>query len=156
MTNSISYPIIVHHVQEISLLGSADLNFWREQLRAHNLYPFNADGHAQLFISATSLRWKNISARECSFAVMLSRRADETTRDGSFLLHAFNSRWLFALAERKSFSTPYYHAALEFDINAPRFQVRAQNQVVIAAARKNNTPAQNVKKRGNIRLSCRR
>lgn len=142
MNTAVHYPIIVQRVQEISLLGAADLDFWRAQLRAHNLFPFSHGGRAQILISATSLRWKNIPSRECTFAVMVSRRADETTRDGSFLLHAFNSRRLFALVERKSFSAPYYHAALEVELKPPRFQARLQAETVIRAARKNNAPAQ--------------
>lgn len=131
----LTYPTIVHNVREIALLGAADFEYWRKQLRAFDLHPFNDNGRARLLISATSLKWNNIAARECVFAVLLSRDANAASFDGSFLLHAFNSRRFFAWAERRAFATPYYHAALDFEIRPPRFQARIKNETILTATR---------------------
>lgn len=140
MTASLSYPVIVPHVREISLFGTANLEYWRKQLSTYNLYPSESSGCAQILISATTLKWMNVSFRECVFAIMLSKKADGSTNDGSFLLHAFNSNRFFAAIERQSFATPYYHAAIDFEIDASRFQVRVQNETVISALRRDTAP----------------
>ena len=139
---TISYPTLIHNVREISLLGTADLEYWRTQLRPYALHPYNDNGRARFLITATSLKWNGISACECVFAVLLSRDANTASFDGSLLLHAFNSRRFFAWAERRAFSTPYYPAAMDYQISPPGFQVRVENQAVITAARRASAPAQ--------------
>jgi hypothetical protein len=67
---------------------------------------------------------------------MLSRSAEETSYDGAFLLHAFNSSRIFAFAERRAFATPYYYATIELETGAPRYQVRMQKETILRVARK--------------------
>src|SRR6202034_4248097 len=38
------------HVREVSLLGTADLAYWKERLRAEGLCPAGRDGQAQILI----------------------------------------------------------------------------------------------------------
>src|SRR5262245_50276605 len=97
-------------VSEVTLLGSAELPFWRQQLRPAALSPTIKDGRAQLMISAVAAKFKGMPFRELSISVLVSRHAEGGTADGAFLIHAFNSSQLFACIERTFFHTPYFPA----------------------------------------------
>ena len=52
MTANIKYVVNVPHVQEVSLYGSADWDFWREQLKPEGLTPRDNEGRAELLLIA--------------------------------------------------------------------------------------------------------
>jgi hypothetical protein len=103
----IRYVARIRGVIEASLAGQADLAFWRAALEPEGLVPFDAGGQAELLISATSLTWKGLRFRELVVNVSVGSGGDEARIGGFFLIHAFNSMALLALAERRLFKTPY-------------------------------------------------
>jgi hypothetical protein len=107
------------HVREVSLLGAADLAFWKEKLAKMDLLPVESNGKAQLLIVATDARFMGVKFRELSFSVQVLRLEDGMQRAAVCLIHAFNSSRLFAFCERKFFSTPYYHADIRVSTSLP-------------------------------------
>ncbi len=104
------YSVIVHHVKEVSLYGSADLPYWRAFLQREGLVPLDDHGQAQLLLIAADMVWNRVRFTELSFSVALARPGAPEQRAGMYLIQAFNSvRW-FAWVERTFFQTPYYHA----------------------------------------------
>jgi hypothetical protein len=110
MRTTTRYVAEVNHVREVSLLGSADLAFWRERLSAENLFPAERDGKAQVLIVGATMRFMGIRFTEISFSVLLSGHEEAAGQTGAFLFQAFNSSRLFAWCERVFFATPYLHA----------------------------------------------
>jgi hypothetical protein len=108
----------VSQVREVSLEGAADGAFWRDRLAAENLAPLQIDGQAQVLIVSAELRFWGLTFRELSFSVRTERHNDPN-QDAVFLLHAFNSRRLFAWCERAFFSTPYYHGDVRMSATLP-------------------------------------
>jgi hypothetical protein len=106
-------------VREVSLLGSADLAFWRERLSAENLFPAERDGKAQIMIVGATMKFMCIRFTEISFAVPLSGREDAAGQGGAFLFQAFNSFRLFAWCERVLFATPYLQAQCRVSVSSP-------------------------------------
>ena len=90
----IKYAAILKHVQEVTLTGTADLNFWKNRLQQQNLLPAEQDGRARVMVIAAAGRFAGITFREVSFSILLSG-ADVGER-GAYLLGAFNSVRFFA------------------------------------------------------------
>lgn len=97
------------HVREVSLLGTADLAFWKDRLMKEDLLPAESDGQAQLLIVAADSKFMGVRFRERSFSVLVSRQEEGTRQDAAYLVRAFNSCRLFAFCERVFFATPYNH-----------------------------------------------
>jgi hypothetical protein len=107
------------HVREVSLLGSADLAFWRERLRTENLVPAERDGEAQIMIVGATMKFMGIRFTEISVSVLLSGHDGATGKAGAFLVQDFNSSRLFAWCERVLFATPYLHARCHVSVSSP-------------------------------------
>jgi hypothetical protein len=103
---TIQYVATIPHVREVSILGTADLEFWTDRLRAENLAPLAVDGRARILVIAADLRFLGLPFREISFSVLLEG-------SGAFLVQAFNSRRFFAFWERNVFGTPYAFAGVQ-------------------------------------------
>ena len=88
MTAPVKYVASLDHVREVSLLGSADLAFWRERLKPEGLEAEERDGRAQILIVGAEAKFRGIRFSELSFSVMV--------HGGMFLLRALNSRRFFA------------------------------------------------------------
>jgi hypothetical protein len=136
----IRYVARIRGVIEVSLAGQADLGFWRGALEPEGLVPFDAGGRAELLISATSLSWKGLRFRELVVNVSVGSGGDEARVGGVFLIRAFNSMALLALAERRLFKTPYYPGAITVEAVLPaRMELRDRGQpglrMAMAAAR---------------------
>jgi hypothetical protein len=58
-------------VREVSLLGSADLTFWKDQLLNEGLVPAEKDGKSQLLVVAAEMKFMGVRFRELSFSVLL-------------------------------------------------------------------------------------
>lgn len=119
----------IHPVREVSIRGAADLDFWRDRLRAEGLEPEERDGRAQLLMCGAAMKFKGISFAEMSVSVKVARPSSV------FLSLAFNSSRLFAFSERVFFSTPYRYGKVELE-TAPRPSLRliARGRTVFQAS----------------------
>lgn len=101
------YVAQLSHVNEISLLGTADLAYWKQRLEPENLGPAERDGKAQVLIIAAAAKFRGLRFRELSFSILVDPPQGTAGRDAAYLLGAFNSNAFFAFCERTFFSTPY-------------------------------------------------
>jgi hypothetical protein len=135
MRAPVKYVADVRHVREVALVGTADLTFWREQLRPVGLYPSETTNQAQLMINATDLRYMGVRFRELTVSVFVSRDEGGSGQDGAYLAQAFNSSRVFAFIERVSFLTPYDHANPQLDTGPPAsFRLEKGQDVVLSAS----------------------
>ena len=119
MNTPVKWAAELAHLREVSLLGTADLAFWKDRLMKEDLLPAESEGQAQLLIVAADARFWGVRFRELSFSVLVSRQEEGTPQDAAYLLHAFNSCRLFAFCERVFFSTPYYHGYVGVSASFP-------------------------------------
>jgi len=119
VSKRIRYIAELAHVREVSLLGTADLGFWKSRLSAEELAPVDRDGKAQILIVAATMRYMAVRFTEVSFSVLLSGVKDAPEEGGAFLVQAFNSFRPFAFVERALFATPYQHAECRLSVVAP-------------------------------------
>jgi hypothetical protein len=115
------FDVVVSPVREVTLVGRADLSYWRRNLAVHGLHPTDANGNAEILLSSCEARFKGIRFRELSLSVFVTQHAGGRTRDGAFLLRAFNSIRFFAFVERAMFRTPYYPQQVALDPQVPAF-----------------------------------
>jgi hypothetical protein len=134
MNASIKWAAELAHVQEVSLLGTADLAFWKGHLLKENLLPAESDGQAQLLIIAATAKYMGVRFRELSFSVLVYRLEAGAWQDAAYLVRAFNSCRLFAFCERVFFSTPYYHGDVHVSASLPAsMNLDKKGEVVFAA-----------------------
>jgi hypothetical protein len=107
MKISINYIAEPKHVREVSLRGTADLDYWQDRLKDEDLTLAQRDGKAQVLIVAAEMRFLGVRFREVSFSILVRHMQEGLPPDGAFLVQAFNSRRMFAFVERVLFSTPY-------------------------------------------------
>ena len=110
-TKDIHYVATLPHVREVTIVGTADLAFWTDRLRAESLAPLAWAGHAQILLIAADSRYLGLPFQELSVSVALGA--------GAFLVQAFNSRPFFAFCERTFFGTPYVSADLRVAASLP-------------------------------------
>jgi len=108
-TNKIKWAPELSGVQEVSLVGAANLSYWTKQLSQEGLRPLEKDGQAQVLIIAAGARFLGLRFQEMSICVLASTDEAASSQQEAFLVHAFNSRRFFAFCERALFSTPYYY-----------------------------------------------
>ena len=108
----LKYAAFVEHVKEVTLYGTADLDFWTKQSASEGLRPSINNGQAEVLIGATDLKWRGFRFRE--FTLSIGTQPDRATdpRSGFYLPQAFNSSRLFAFSERALFKTPYAFGAV--------------------------------------------
>ncbi len=109
----------IENVQEVLLFGFADLDFWRARLKSENLLPYDADGAAQILISATRFIWSGLPVRELVISLAVCQHAGENVPSAVYLIQAFNSSRVLAFAERAFFQTPYAWGRTEMDTSIP-------------------------------------
>lgn len=120
VTNTaIQYAAVIHNVREVILAGVADLAYWREALKWEGFFPFNADGSAEILISAPRLVWMGLRFCELSIGIAVAKRDGAAQPDGMLLVHAYNSSRLLAWSERAFFGTPYYAADIQVATDMP-------------------------------------
>jgi hypothetical protein len=112
MNTAVKWAAELAHVKEVSLLGAADLSFWKDWLKEEGIFPAESDGQAQLLVVAADSKFMGVRFRELSFSVLVASGQDGAWRDAAYLAGAFNSCRLFAFCERAFFSTPYRHGAV--------------------------------------------
>ena len=119
MGTTVKYVAELDHVREVSLIGSADLEFWTERLRAEGLIPVEHDGRARVLVLACDSKFFGVRFRELSFSVLVRRPDMSEGSDTAYLVQAFNSSRFFAWSERTWFSTPYQHGTIDVDVGLP-------------------------------------
>ena len=120
MPESIKWAAELDHVRELSLAGTADLAFWREHLRAHDLVPAESpDGQAQIQIVAADATFMGARFRELSFSVLVRAPEQAYPQGATYLMGAFNSSRFFAFCERTFFATPYDHGDVRLSGSPP-------------------------------------
>jgi hypothetical protein len=119
MNTSVKWAAELSHVREVSLLGTADLAFWKDRLQEEELLPVESDGQAQLLLIAADSKYLGVRFRELSFSVAVSRPDEGVRQEGAYLVRAFNSCRLFAFCERAFFSTPYYYGDVRVSASLP-------------------------------------
>jgi hypothetical protein len=140
MDKPIAWAAKIDRVREVSLLGLADLDFWRRYLANRQLVPIEKDGHAQMLVIAAAMKFWGLPFREVSFSVLV-RRDGEPSEDASYLIGAFNTRRFFAFCERAMFSTPYQHGdAVVTTGPAPSIQLDLGGKTVFHAAMRKDAP----------------
>jgi hypothetical protein len=123
MAAKIKYAAQLSHVREVSLRGTADLEYWAERLRGEKLVPTQERGRAQILVIAADSRFMGIRFTELSFSVLATatngHAADGGGAEGAYLLRAFNSVRFFAFCERALFKTPYYRGTTRVQAEFP-------------------------------------
>jgi hypothetical protein len=139
MPKRIKYVADINHVQEVTLRGTADLQYWTQRLAGEGLTALHVDGQAQLLLIAAEMTFKGVRFSELSFSVLVAPAAGESA-DCCFLVRAFNSCRLFAFSERVFFSTPYYHGDVRLASALPAsIQLSMGGQTAFKAAMKADT-----------------
>src|SRR4051812_43520591 len=115
-TPSVKWAAEIAHVREVSLLGTADLGFWKDRLAREELCPAERDGRARVLLIAADLRFMGVRFRELSFSVEV---VPPGPGDAAFLVRAFNSCSFFAFCERMLFSTPYHYGDVQVSAAVP-------------------------------------
>lgn len=115
--STVKYVADIQPVREVTLLGSADLDFWKQRLESEGLTPIDRGGKAQLLVIAAAMKFKVIRFAELSFSVL----AQHGGQEGAYLIHAFNTVRFFAFVERNLFSAPYYRGDVQLDVGPRPF-----------------------------------
>jgi len=131
---AVKYVAQVSPVREVSLLGTADLDYWREPLARAEVSPRDEGGRVPLMIGATDTRFMGIRFREFTITIFCRDQRGKLP-DGAFLAQAYNSvRW-FAWVERNVFSTPYDYGVAEVAVEPlASLQLTVGGAVVLRAA----------------------
>lgn len=111
---SVKFIAEIRNVKEVSLVADADLAFWQEQLSREGLFPYNCNGKAELIISATDITW-GLRTNELTIGLWICNHQAANSRDGLYLIQAFNSSRLFAWIERTFFHTPYIPGRIQVE-----------------------------------------
>jgi hypothetical protein len=141
MNSSVKWAAELAHVREVSLLGTADLAYWKDRLLEEGLLPAESDGRAQLLIIAADSKFMRVRFRELSFCVLVSRQDHGIRQDAAYLVRAFNSCRFFAFCERVFFSTPYYHGDVRVSASLPTSVHLVKNGEVVFAAEMGADPS---------------
>jgi len=142
MNTSVKWAAELARVREVSLLGTADLAFWKDRLLKEELLPAESDGRAQLLIIAADSKFMGVRFRELSFCVSVSRPAGGIRQDAAYLVRAFNSCRFFAFCERVLFSTPYYQADVRVSAALPPSMHLVKKGEVVFAAQMGADPSE--------------
>ncbi len=100
MNKQIQFAAELDHVREVSLLCTADLAPWEDQLRQEGLAPVLRGDQVQVLIVAAASKFMGLSFRELSISLRVRPQSEEMGAEGAFLVWAFNSCRLFAFCER--------------------------------------------------------
>jgi hypothetical protein len=132
MKEQVKWAAELDHVREVSLVGSADLYYWKERLEHVGLDPAEREGRAAMMIVAAEGKFLGVRFRELSISVEVVPPADVSR--SALLLHAFNSVRFFAFCERTFFSTPYQHADVRITHSLPAAVGVIQNGIAVFQA----------------------
>ena len=114
----VKYIAVVNGGREVTLIGSAEYDYWADRLLHDNLVPQKVNGRAEVILSAVQLKWMGISFREFSVSIRVHDRA-EPSIDGIYLVSAFSTSRLLAFIENHHFRTPYCHSNIDVSVQDP-------------------------------------
>jgi hypothetical protein len=149
MYPTIKYVAELKHVREVSLVGTADLAFWKDRLRPAGLQPTEIGGGAQSMIGGIESRFLGVAFRGATISVFLSRHRGGSGRDGVFLARAFKPSRFFAFVERACFSSPYLHGQLRIDARRPASIEVARDDGIALIARMADSPGRSPSRGGD-------
>jgi len=134
MTNNIKFVAELSNVTEVSLLGTANLDYWQKRLSPYGLFPLPSNGTALILVIAAKAHFMRVPFCEVSFSVIVSPNQDQHSfQDGACLLSAFNSNRFFAFSERTFFSTPYYPAKCEIGLSPTKIKLSNRRETLFTA-----------------------
>lgn len=119
------YTIVLEKVQEVCLLGRADLDYFTRLLAPEGLHPTVREGFAEVMMCAVDSVYGGTRYVEAPLSVFTSEVAGGAERSGAFLLRAYNTSRFFAWVERVRNHAPYYHAKI------PRGYHKAQSYLTL-------------------------
>lgn len=64
MTTPVKWTAHLHAVHEVSLVGSANLDFWQERLAGEEVTPVDRDGRAMIAIVSAAGKFAGVRFRE--------------------------------------------------------------------------------------------
>ena len=117
--SGVRYSAEIEHVQEVTLLGTADRDFWAARLQPYGLRIGAPGGAAQVMVSASALRWRGFRFRELIVSIATCAEESASGADSFFLAQGFSSSRLLAWAERRFFETPYDCAETRLELGSP-------------------------------------
>lgn len=136
----VKYHVEVSPAREVTLLGEADADYWRQRLQPEGLLPTIRDGRSQLLLSSVEARFNGIRFRELSISIFVCKTEGSGTWDGAYLMHAFNSNRFFAFVERTFFATPYWPARIDVQSALPAaMEARSSTGSLLRAEMAQNT-----------------
>jgi hypothetical protein len=140
---SVKYVAEIKNVREISLIGSADFEFWAAQLGELRLSPTNFVGYARVLISVVKLKWMGIDFEELSIAIPID--PPDSSTPSIYLVSAFSTSRLLAWCERTFFQTPYEHARISMRAEQPwAFELRDNTRSTLAVRCQQTAPTATV------------
>lgn len=101
------YTVFLEKVNEVCLMGLADLDYWTTRLGEEQLHPAVRDGRAQILICTFHSSWKGKPFGESPLSIYTTPVAGGADQAGAFLLQAYNTSGFFAWVERRIFRSPY-------------------------------------------------
>lgn len=131
MDGDTRYATVVEPVLEITLICQGNVDPWQRLLTTEGFTLPPSQDKIEIILSAVEARYMGVKFRELS----CSLRIDETQ---AFLVHAYNSNSLFALAERAFFRTPYYHGDLR--VNSHHIRLTNQGKPLLEASLPETAP----------------
>jgi hypothetical protein len=141
MTKQVKWAAEIAGVREVSLLGSADLDFWVDRLRSERLFPAEKHGRAQVLVISAEMKFMGVWFREVSFSIQVRLPDQEATGEAAFLGYAVNTSRFFAWSERVFFGTPYSHGQVEIESPLPcLIQWRHGDKRIFEARMSTNQP----------------
>jgi hypothetical protein len=100
-------------VRELTIQGTANLDYWSQQLAQTGLRPQELNGNAQILIISAAARFMGLHFSEMSISVVTANPQPNSNDESVYLVHAFNSRRFFAFCERALFHTPYQFGSVD-------------------------------------------
>jgi hypothetical protein len=123
-------------VHEVALHGTADLSYWKEQLKPFGLLPKLTGGRAHVVISAMRSKFRGLPFCEICIGITAQLPpCGENRLEAPFLMQAFNSSRLFTFCERFFFSTPYRHGKISVDVDDSAFFMVCDRENLLARGR---------------------
>lgn len=119
MSSQVKWAAELANVREVSLRGSADLDFWREYLAGEEVVPLNCEGRASIMIVSAEGKFAGVRFREVSVSVVMESASGPDGIPLFFLVQAYNSSRFFSWCERVFFATPYYFAQVNIQPRIP-------------------------------------
>jgi len=158
------YAAVIDNVHEVTILGSAKLNFWKAYLKNFDFYPFVDNRKGVIIISAINSKFKGIRFSELSISLKISFAENGKSNDGFYMLQAYNSNRFFTIVEQKYFKTPYIHGKIILNnIIPPKIKLVAKDITLLEIEMGDNKTLNGVKHEqdefnivlpGNLEKNC--